>query len=324
MEHRNSHHSTAPQQVRITDPLSTLADLSGRRAVITGGGGGLGLATARILARRGADVLLGVRNVDRAEDASRELIRSEGLREDQVRVAHLDLLDLASIERFALDASRDPLSILILNAASSSIPFQLSPLGVESQFATNHLGHFALTGMLLDVLGRGSDARIVTVSSSLYKMATLDLDGLSEDKSYSPGRGYNRSKLANAVFALELGRRLQATGSTVRSFAAHPGMARTPMHSTYPSRITRLVTKTLARIVGRDPQAAAVGILGAAASDSTDLTPTLFWGPTGSSTHPDALGVPFADVATDAVSARDLWARSAELTGVDVLRAPSR
>ncbi|WP_380156133.1 SDR family NAD(P)-dependent oxidoreductase [Kineococcus sp. R86509] len=314
-------------RVRLTDPLSPLPDLTGRTAVITGGASGLGLATARTLTRWGADVLLGVRDTDRGERVRRRLIEQEHLRGDRVTISHLDLLDLVSVHRFAEEAARRPLDILILNAGISSVALRLSPQGVESQFATNHLGHFAVTAHLLPALEEGTDPRVVTVSSALYKSGVLGLEDLvdledhdaPEDlasiRGYSPGRAYSRSKLANTMFALELGRRLNAAGSPVRSFAAHPGMARTPLHTSYPSPLTRWATKLAATLIGRDPEPAAVAVL--AAATSPQVVPGLFWGPTGSRSHLDVLGVPFAAVATDENAAQQLWAASARLSGVD-------
>ncbi|MCU4746875.1 MULTISPECIES: SDR family NAD(P)-dependent oxidoreductase [unclassified Streptomyces] len=315
MEPQTPSPAPAPGRSRITAPLSGLPDLTGRTAVVTGGAGGLGLATARGLARKGADVLLGVRDTERGEQARRRLIEQDHVRPQQVTIAQLDLLDLASVHRFAAEAARRPLDILVLNAGISSVPLRLSRQGVESQFATNHLGHFALAGRLLDVLGQGTDPRVVTVSSALYKGGVLDVDDLAGAHGYSPGRAYSRSKLANTMFAVELGHRLAESDSPVRSFAAHPGMARTPLHTTYPSAVTRVATAVAARVIGRDPGPAAVAVLTAAASAQVD--PRLFWGPAGSHTRPDALGVPFAAVATDRSAARRLWSASVRLTGVD-------
>ncbi len=285
--------------------------------MVTGGAGGLGLATARALAARGAEVLLGVRDPERGEQARRRLVEEGGLRGDQVRVARLDLLDLDGVGRFGVDAARQPLDLLVLNAASSSVPWRLSPQGVESQFATNHLGHFALAGHLLPALEQGRDPRVVTVSSTLYRVGKLVLDDLGNDRGYSPGRGYARSKLATTIFAVDLARRLAAAGSRVRSFAAHPGLARTPMHAAYPSAVTRLVTALAAAIIGRDPEPAAVAVL--AAATSSQATPDLFWGPAGSRTRPRVVGVPFATVATDERVATGLWDASERLTGVRYL-----
>ena len=282
-------------------------DLTGRRAVVTGGGSGLGLVTVRHLARLGADVVVGVRDVARAE----------ALAAERITIAHLDLLDPASVRAFAESAATRPLDLLVLNAGISSVPLRTDHNGIESQLATNHLGHFALTGHLLGALAAGVDPRVVTVASALYKRATIDVADLSDNSRYSPGRAYNRSKLANVLFAVELEHRLRGTGSPVRSFAAHPGMARTPLHATYPSAVTRAVTALLARAVGREPEAADIGILAAAVSP--DAAPDWFWGPAGSTTTPDARGVPFARVTTDRDLRTALWEASERLTGVRFL-----
>ena len=194
----------------------------------------------------------------------------------------------------------------------SNDPFRRDRNGTESQFATNHLGHFGLTGRLLPAVLAAQDARIVTVSSALYTSAKLDLTRLGDQAAYSPGRAY-----ANAMFAIDLNRRLAAAGSTARSFGAHPGMARTPLHTTYPSALTRAATGTLARVIGRDAEPAAIGILAAALS--TQVTPELFWGPAGSKRHPDALGTPYASPATDHAVAAELWSTSEDLTGLAYL-----
>ena len=308
-------HRTAP--VRLTNPLSGAPDLRGRRAVVTGGASGLGLVTARALATRGARVLLGVRDVEKGERARRRLLEEDALPDDRVEVARLDLIDLDSVGAFAASAAAHPLDLLVLNAGISSVPWRTGPGGVESQFATNHLGHFALTGHLLDALTRGSDARVVTVSSALYTGARLDVATLTDPAGYSPGRAYSRSKLATTIFAVELGRRLDAAGSPVRSLAAHPGMARTPLHSTYPSALTRLATTLVAAAIGRDPGPADVAVL--AAAISPEVTPDLFWGPVGSRTRPDVAGVPFAPVATDRRAGSQLWDASQRLTGTGFL-----
>jgi NAD(P)-dependent dehydrogenase (short-subunit alcohol dehydrogenase family) len=305
--------------VRLTHPLPADLDLTGRRAVVTGGGSGLGLVTVRTLARLGATVLVGVRDVDRAQRA----LADSATPTDRVQVARLDLLDLDSVRAFGTDAGASALDLLVLNAGISSVPLRHDRNGVESQFATNHLGHFALTGHLLDALDGGTDPRVVTVSSALYTRARLDLtdlSDLSDSRHYSPGRAYNRSKLANVLFAVELQQRLEDAGSPVRSFAAHPGMARTPLHTTYPSAVTRAVTALVARAVGREPEPAAVGVLAAALSP--DVSTDRFWGPTGSRSAPDALGVPFAPVVADRARRVALWETSARLTDLRALDLP--
>ena len=313
--------STTTTRIRLAHPLAADIDLTGRRAVVTGGGRGLGLVTVRTLARLGATVVVGVRDVAGAQRTLDDVVSDDGIRADQVHVARLDLLDLHSVRTFAEVAGAAAVDLLVLNASTSSVPLQHDRNGIESQFATNHLGHFALTGHLLTALDRGVDPRVVTVSSSLYPRGRLDLTDLSDTQHYSPGRAYVRSKLANVLFAIELQQRLQDTDSPVRSFAAHPGMARTSLHTTYPSAVTRTVTALLAHAIGREPEPAAVGILAAALSP--DVSTDRFWGPTGSRSAPDALGVPFAPVAMDRDRRVDLWETSARLTDLPVLDLPA-
>lgn len=307
-------HST---HIRLTDPLDSVPDLAGRRAIITGGSSGLGLVTARTLATRGARVIIGARDTDRALSARDRIIAEHDLPADRVAVAPLDLIDPDSVQRFARSVGDEPLDLLVLNAATSSGPLRHDHAGIESQFATNHLGHFALTAQLLPLLDRAATARVVTVSSTLYRAGRLDLTDLTDRDHYSPGRAYNRSKLANVLFAVELDRRLVAAGSAIRSLAAHPGMARTPLHSTYPSAATRIVTGVLARVIGREPEPADIGILTAALSPHAH--PSLFWGPAGSRSHPHALGAPFTPAAMDPAAAASLWTASEQLTGARVL-----
>jgi NAD(P)-dependent dehydrogenase (short-subunit alcohol dehydrogenase family) len=255
---------------------------------------------------------MAARNTAKAQQAAAGLTDGPG----EPVVAELDLLDLGSVRRFA-DLAHDrytSLDLLIANAGISSQPLALSAEGVESQFATNHLGHFALTGRLLDLLERGRDPRIVVVASALYTRATLDLDHLDGTGSYSPGRAYSRSKLANVLFARELERRLRTSDSTARTFVAHPGMATTPLHTTYPSPVLRLATKTLARLIGRNPEHAMVPILYAATAP--DASPDTIYGPTGPKLHPEIQPAQFTGPGTDDSAARELWATSERLTGL--------
>jgi NAD(P)-dependent dehydrogenase (short-subunit alcohol dehydrogenase family) len=306
-----------PTRTRLTDPLASTPDLTGRRAVVTGGSSGLGLVTTRALLRRGAEVVVGARDTARAERARDRLVAELNLPTGRLTVARLDLIDPHSVREFAETVGDAALDLLVLNAGISSVPLRHDHAGIESQFATNHLGHFALTGYLLAALEGGTASRIVTVSSALYAGATLDLDDLSDSTRYSPGRAYSRSKLANVMFAVELQRRLAAEGSTTRSFAAHPGMARTPLHTTYPLVITRVLTSAVARVIGRDPEPADIGVLTAALN--TEATPELFWGPVGSKTTPDALGVPFVAAASDSAAAAALWSKSEQLSNIGIL-----
>jgi len=302
---------------RLTSPLSRSVSLAGRRAIVTGGASGLGLVTTRTLALRGADVVIGARDIRKAEAVRDRLAVEHGLAAGRVTVEPLDLIDPDSVSRFASTTGEAPLDLLVLNAGISSVPLRHDHAGIESQFATNHLGHFALTAHLLPALEQSAHARVVTVSSALYAGATLDLDDLTSSASYSPGRAYSRSKLANVLFAVELNRRLLATGSPIRSFAAHPGMARTPLHTTYRSAATRVLTRAVAGVIGREPEPADIGVLTAALHP--DARPELFWGPTGSKASPDAQGKSFQAKATDPAAAAALWEISERLTGARML-----
>jgi len=304
-------------RTRLTDPLSKLPSLAGRRAIVTGGASGLGLVTTRTLAQRGADVVIGARDTRKAEAVRDRLVAEYGVAAGRITVAPLDLIAPDSVYQFASTAGKAPIDLLVLNAGISSVPLRHDHAGIESQFATNHLGHFAVTAHLLPALEQSPDARVVTVSSALYAQATLDLDDLGSSDSYSPGRAYSRSKLANVLFAVELNRRLLAAGSTVRSFAAHPGMARTPLHATYPSAATRVLTRVVAGVIGREPEPADIGVLTAALHP--DAQPELFWGPVGSKTTPDAQGERFGIKATDPAAAAALWEVSEGLTDARML-----
>ncbi len=193
----------------------TTADIpsqAGRTAVVTGANSGLGLATARALAAAGAHVVLAVRDTGRGEAAARSIT-------GDVEVRRLDLADLSSVREFAGSWTGD-LDLLVNNAGIMMVPQGRTADGFELQFGTNHLGHFALTTLLLEHV----TDRVVTVSSGLHRSGTIVLDDLNwERRSYSDTGAYGASKLANLLFALELQRRLTAAGSTVRSMAAHPG-----------------------------------------------------------------------------------------------------
>ncbi|NUL05641.1 SDR family NAD(P)-dependent oxidoreductase [Streptomyces lunaelactis] len=305
----------SPRFPALSWSTDDMPDLAGRTAVVTGAASGLGLAVTRSLIAHGARVVMAVRNTAKAEQMRAEFAQGPG----EAVGMELDLLDLTSVHRFtaAVHERFTAVDLLIENAGISSQSLVLSPEGVESQFATNHLGHFALTGPLLDLLGNGHDPRIVVVASALYARADLDLDRLDGSGTYSPGRAYNRSKLANVLFGRELQRRLQASGSTVRSFVAHPGMAKTPLHTTYPSPALRLVTKTAAALIGRPAEHAAVPILYAATSP--DASPDSFYGPTGPKLHPQVRPGAFTGPGLDRDASCALWATSQQLTGVQYL-----
>ena len=228
--------------------IDEVADQSGRTAVVTGANVGVGFETARALAARGATVILACRDVAKGEAAAERITAASAAPPAGVRVVRLDLASLASVRAAADDirASVPRLDLLINNAGVMDIPFARSEDGVELTFAVNHLGHFALTGLLLAQLLATPGSRVVTVSSVAHRRGLLDLETLESEEGYKPGDAYARSKLANLLFAYELQGRLDAAGAGTISLAAHPGIARTELYRTN-SRFERALLSSRVR-----------------------------------------------------------------------------
>ena len=198
----------------------------GRLAIVTGANSGIGYQAARYLSRAGATVILACRNAEKG-DAARAKIISEN-RAAKVEVRVLDVADLDSVRRFATEFINGgkALDLLINNAGVMAIPERrTTPQGFEMQFGTNHLGHFALTGLLLSALLRQPKSRVVTVASIAHKGGKLNFDDLNAERGYNPRSAYQQSKLANVVFGLEFDRRLRARSAETASVIAHPGVA---------------------------------------------------------------------------------------------------
>jgi NAD(P)-dependent dehydrogenase (short-subunit alcohol dehydrogenase family) len=198
----------------------------GRLAIVTGANSGIGYQAARYLSRAGAAVILACRSREKGEAASAKIVAKQPSAKVEVRI--LDVADLDSVRRFAAEfLSEDkPLDLLINNAGVMAIPERrTTPQGFEMQFGTNHLGHFALTGLLLPALLRQPKSRVVTVASIAHKSGKLNFDDLNAERRYDPRGAYAQSKLANVVFGLEFDRRLRARSATTASVIAHPGVA---------------------------------------------------------------------------------------------------
>jgi NAD(P)-dependent dehydrogenase (short-subunit alcohol dehydrogenase family) len=275
-----------------------LPDQTGRTIVVTGASSGLGAITARAFAAAGADVVLAVRDVAKG--------RALGIGE----VRELDLADLRSVRAFAARWS-GPLDVLVNNAGIMAVPYRRTVDGFESQFATNHLGHFALTTSLLPHL----TDRVVTVSSGLARLGRIDLDDPQwAHRRYRPMGAYGQSKLANLLFTSELQRRLTASGSSVRALAAHPGVAVTALDTHVRSRALRWAGRVNYRFVAqKEVEFGAQPILFAA---TQDLPGNSYVGPTGRSGATPALAKR-PKAALDADMAKRLWELSQTLTAKD-------
>jgi NAD(P)-dependent dehydrogenase (short-subunit alcohol dehydrogenase family) len=295
--------------------VEDIPDQTGRTAVITGANSGLGLAAARALAGAGADVVLACRNIEKGEAAMASIRATAPAA--TVTVEALDLSSLASVREFAerFGAERDGLDLLINNAGVMAPPRRETADGFEQQFGTNHLGHFALTGLLLSGMQGRGDARVVTVSSTAHKMGRINFDDLQRQRRYFRWSAYGQSKLANLLFARELDKRLRAAGSTVKSLAAHPGYSATNLQSAAPPLIDRAVMTVTNRLLAQSAEMGALPELYAATRPN--LEGGLFIGPDGFEEqrgHPKVVS-PVKAGRDEAVAAR-LWTVSEGLTGV--------
>ena len=291
-----------------------IADQTGRTAVVTGANSGLGLVTARELARAGASVVLACRYVKKGEDAAAEI--GAAVPDARLQVSELDLSSLESVRRFAGSLEAGELALLINNAGIMMTPQEETADGFDLQFGTNHLGHFALTGLLLERLGTAEAARVVTVSSLEHKAGHLHFDDLKLVHGYNPRKAYQQSKLANAIFGLELDRRLRAAGSPVVSVLAHPGYSATNLQSTGPTGIMKAFLAVGNRMLAQSAEQGARPTLYAATAP--DVEGGEYYGPDG---FREARGRPtqvkvIAEGRDPAVGGR-LWQVSEELTGVE-------
>ncbi|HEV7614736.1 MAG TPA: oxidoreductase [Solirubrobacterales bacterium] len=292
-----------------------IPDQAGRTAVVTGANSGLGLAAAQALAAAGAEVVLACRNAEKGEAALASIqAATPGAR---VAVEALDLASLASVREFAerYAADRDGLDLLINNAGLMAPPRRQTADGFESQLGTNHLGHFALTGLLLGQMQGREDARVVTVSSTAHKVGRIAFGNLQGERRYFRWAAYAQSKLANVLFARELERRLRAAGSGVKSLAAHPGYAATNLQTAAPPFFDRALMVVANHLVAQSAEMGALPELYAATRPNLDGG--LFIGPDGFEQqrgHPKV--VQPVRAGRDPEAAARLWEASEELTGV--------
>lgn len=297
-----------------------IPDQSGRTAFVTGANSGLGLQTAIALAGAGATVLMGCRNAEKAEGARSRILSDHP--DAIVEVVSLDLGDLSSVEAAAAEVSArpEPLDILVNNAGVMAPPRQETGDGFELQFGTNHLGHFALTGCLVDKLLAAESPRVVNVSSMAHRVGRMNFDDLNSEEGYSRWPAYGQSKLANLLFTQELARRAEEAGTNLIAAASHPGYSSTNLQTNGPTmgRFGVLLTpvwKVSNLFLGQSDRMGALPSLYAATMP--DVAGNDYFGPDGLGEqrgHPTRVGR--TGRAANPRHAERLWGVSEELTGV--------
>ena len=288
-----------------------------RLAIVTGANSGIGYQTARYLARAGATVILACRSAAKGEAARARIVAENAAAKIEVRA--LDVADLDSVRRFAAEflSEGKPLDLLINNAGVMAIPERrTTPQGFEMQFGTNHLGHFALTGLLLPALLRQPKSRVVTVASIAHKGGKLNFDDLNGERGYDPRGAYQQSKLANLVFGLEFDRRLRAHSANTTSVIAHPGVAVTNIISNGmgTGMKSRIVGALLPLVAQSDDRGSWPLVY---ASTSSEVHGGGYYGPDGIA---EIKGMPVEvkpkPQALDPAAGKRLWKVSETLTGV--------
>jgi NAD(P)-dependent dehydrogenase (short-subunit alcohol dehydrogenase family) len=294
-----------------------IPDQQGRLVIVTGGNSGIGYEAALALAGKNAHVILAVRNIEKGGEAAHEICRRYP--RAQVTLMALDLADLKSVRTFAQDFLKqyDRLDVLINNAGVMALPQRKTVDGFEMQFGTNHLGHFALTGLLLPMLEKTPNARVVTVSSAVHTTGDIHFEDLQWEKKYQSWGAYGQSKLANLLFAYELQRRFEAAGSKVISVACHPGFAATNLQAAGP------------KMEGSKFKAWMMNIMNVILAQGSDMgaLPTLFAATAAGVNGCDYIGpaggmrgyptkAKSNDKSYDEALAKRLWTVSEELTGV--------
>jgi NAD(P)-dependent dehydrogenase (short-subunit alcohol dehydrogenase family) len=299
--------------------MYTVPDQSDRYAVVTGANSGTGKEATARLAAAGAHVVMAVRTLAKGESARAEIV--ERVPGAKVEVRRVDLADLASVRELAdgLVAEGRPLDLLVNNAGVMAIPRRTTADGFEMQFGTNHLGHFALTGLLIDRLLGTDGSRVVNVSSGAHRGGSMNFADLQGERRYRKWRAYGQSKLSNLLFTRELQRRLTAKGSSTIAVAAHPGYAATHLQAVGPEMAgSRLMTRGMAlanRLFSQTDEMGALGQLRAATAPDVVgdeyFGPVKFFGLQGYPTQASR-----SKAARNDADARRLWEVSEELTGV--------
>ena len=298
--------------------LDNMPDLSGKIIVVTGGNSGLGLEAVKAFASKNATVIMACRSVEKGERAKNQLIAQNS--NGSISVMQLDLTDLSSIRNFVAEFKKqyNQLNILLNNAGIMMVPYGLTKDGFELQMGTNHLGHFALTGLLLDVLKSTQTSRVVNVSSMAHKSGKMDFDNLLFDngKDYSPMKAYGRSKLSNLLFTYELQRFFEKNNIDCVAIATHPGVSDTNLFVHAAPKWAMNLLRPLFLMMIQPASMGALPEIRAAVDNNAKGGE--YYGPNG---RREVKGYPVivqSNAAShDKESARKLWEISEKLTGVN-------
>jgi NAD(P)-dependent dehydrogenase (short-subunit alcohol dehydrogenase family) len=296
---------------------NNIPSLTGKTIIVTGGNSGLGFQSVKAYAEKGAQVIMASRSLTKGENAKSEILKN--CKEANIVVMQLDLTDLASVRQFAEEFNKkyERLDILLNNAGIMMGPYALTKDGIEAQQGTNHFGHFALTGLLLDKLKTTPKSRVVNVSSLAHRQGVMDFDNLLYEggKDYSPLKAYGRSKLENLLFTLELQRYFESKKLDIIAVVAHPGVSDTNLFVHMGGQLLQTILRPLFKIF---IQPASMGALPQLrASVDTHVKGGEFYGPNGPK---EMKGYPIMvkamDKAYNKESARKLWEFSEKTTGV--------
>jgi len=297
--------------------IENIGDLSDKTIIVTGGNSGLGYESVKAFAMKGASVVMASRSIEKGEDAKAEILKS--VKDANIEVMQLDLGELDSVKKFvsAFKKKYKKLDILLNNAGIMMTPYFKTKDGFEGQFGTNHLGHFALTGLLMDLLLATPGSRVVNVSSGAHRNGVMDFENLQFEggKGYSSMKSYGRSKIANLLFTYELQRKLEAAKKDTISVAAHPGVAMTNL-ARYLEK--KFIFKILNPLFKHMAQPADMGALPQIrASVDPDVKGAEYYGPDGKREWKGyPVVVPSNEASHSLEDAAKLWEESEKLTGV--------
>jgi len=292
-----------------------IPDLSGKVIIVTGGNSGLGFESVKAFVEKGADVILASRSMENGTKAKKEIEKASP--NGKITVIQLDLMDLTSVKNFTDDFRKkyNRLDVLLNNAGIMTTPYFLTKNGFEAQMGTNHLGHFALTGLLIDVIKKTPGSRVVNVSSAAHKQGKMDFDNLlfENGKEYSPIKSYGRSKLSNLLFTYELQRKFESLKIDAIAVAAHPGVAQTNLARYLDGKFWFKLLIPIFKLISQDQAMGALPQI--RASVDPQVKGAQYYGP-----HKGMRGFPVV-VNSNAAShnkedASKLWKVSEELTDI--------